>query len=171
PLQSGPKIELPAKMMQELKEAFDLFDTNGTGFIDVKDLKVVMRAMGIEPGKEDIQKLLVDTVREGSGLDYADFLNIMTALMNKKDSKEENLKSFQKFDVDGTGTISFQNLKRVAEELGENMRDEELQEMIDFADEDGDGEISKKDMMNCCLVLEPLERLFLIRFILFFAQL
>uniref|UniRef100_A0A8C6WFC1 EF-hand domain-containing protein n=1 Tax=Neogobius melanostomus TaxID=47308 RepID=A0A8C6WFC1_9GOBI len=142
-----PKSTLTT-MMQELKEAFDLFDTNGTGFIDVKDLKVVMRAMGIEPGKEDIQKLLVDTVREGSGLDYADFLNIMTALMVRFDSKEENLKSFQKFDVDGTGTISFQNLKRVAEELGENMRDEELQEMIDFADEDGDGEISKKEFLR-----------------------
>lgn len=29
-----------------------------------------------------------------------------------------------------TGKISFRNLKRVAKELGENMTDEELQEMI-----------------------------------------
>ena len=32
------------------------------------------------------------------------------------------------------GKISFRNLKRVARELGENMTDEELQEMINKAD-------------------------------------
>ncbi|KAL2610739.1 hypothetical protein R1flu_029312 [Riccia fluitans] len=39
------------------------------------------------------------------------------------------------------GKISFKNLKRVAKALGENMTNKELQEMIDEADRDGDGEI------------------------------
>ena len=49
---------------------------------------------------------------------------------------------FKLFDEDATGKISFRNLKRIAQEIGETLTDEELQEMIDEADRDGDGLIS-----------------------------
>ena len=48
----------------------------------------------------------------------------------------------------GTGKISYKNLKRVAKELGENLTDDELQEMIDEADRDGDGEINQDEFLR-----------------------
>lgn len=36
----------------------------------------------------------------------------------------------------------------MAKELGENLSDEELQEMIDEADRDGDGEISQEEFLR-----------------------
>ena len=67
---------------------------------------------------------------------------------SEKDSKEEILKAFKLFDDDETGKISFRNLKRVAKELGENMTDEELAEMIEEADRDGDGEINEEEFLR-----------------------
>ena len=79
---------------------------------------------------------------------FNQFLEMMTAKMGEKDSKEEILKAFRLFDDDDTGKITFRNLKRVAKELGENMTDEELQEMIDEADRDGDGEINEDEFLK-----------------------
>lgn len=67
---------------------------------------------------------------------------------SEKDSREEILKAFRLFDDDETGKISFRNLKRVAKELGENMTDEELAEMIEEADRDGDGEINEDEFLR-----------------------
>ena len=37
---SGPKLELTEEQKQDIREAFDLFDTDGSGTIDAKELKV-----------------------------------------------------------------------------------------------------------------------------------
>lgn len=37
---TAPKPELTEEQKQEIREAFELFDTDGSGFIDVKELKV-----------------------------------------------------------------------------------------------------------------------------------
>lgn len=146
---TGPKPELTEEQKQEIRDAFDLFDTDGTGTIDAKELKVAMRALGFEPKKEEIRKMIQDIDREGSGtIDFNDFLTLMTAKMSEKDSKEEIAKAFKLFDDDETGKISFKNLKRVSKELGENLTDEELQEMIDEADRDGDGEINEQEFLR-----------------------
>lgn len=145
----GPKLELSEEQKADIKEAFDLFDNLGTGTIDTKELKVAIRALGFEPKKEEIKKMIQEVDSEGTGkLSFENFLRLMTQKMTEKDSKEEIMKAFRLFDDDETGTISFKNLKRVAKELGENLTDEELQEMIDEADCDGDGEINQDEFLR-----------------------
>ena len=39
---SGLRVELTEEQKQEIREAFDLFDTEGSGTIDAKELKVSM---------------------------------------------------------------------------------------------------------------------------------
>lgn len=38
---TGPKCELTEEQKQEIREAFDLFDADGSGTIDAKELKVI----------------------------------------------------------------------------------------------------------------------------------
>merc|ERR1712039_363286 len=138
--------------MGEIKEAFDLFDTDGTGTIDAKQLKVALRALGFEPKKEELKKLVSDLDKSSSSsgqglLDFNEFLEIMTAKMSEKDSKEQIQKAFQLFKG-ASGKISLDDLKAVAKELGETMSEEELKEMIREADKDEDGEVSEEEFMR-----------------------
>lgn len=110
---------------------------------------MAIRALGFEPKKEEIKKMVAEVDRDGTGqIKYDDFLHLMTIKMAEKDVKEEIQKAFKLFDDDNTGKISFENLKRVAETLGENLTDEELQEMIEEADCDGDNQVNQEEFFK-----------------------
>ncbi len=52
-----------------------------------------MRALGFEPKKEEIKKMISDIDKDGSGtIDFSEFLEMMTAKMSERDSREEILK-------------------------------------------------------------------------------
>ena len=100
----GKQKELTEEQKQEIKEAFDLFDTDGSGSIDAKELKVAMRALGFEPKKEEIQKMIADVDDDGSGsIEFDEFLKMMTQKILNRDPKDEILKAFRLFDDDETG--------------------------------------------------------------------
>ena len=143
------RTEITEEQRQEIKEAFDLFDSESNGVIDSKELKVAMRALGFEPKKEEIRKLLNDVDKAGEGvIKFDDFLDIMTQKMLERDPVEEMKKAFHLICEEGQDKITLKSLQKVAKELGENMTVEELQEMIEEADRDGDGEIGEEDFIK-----------------------
>ena len=81
------KNDLTEEQRQEIKEAFDLFDSEGNGVIDAKELKVAMRALGFEPKKEEVKRVLQELDKAGEGvIKYEEFLDLMTqkmVLLNK----------------------------------------------------------------------------------------
>ena len=83
----------------------------------------------------------VDVDPSGS-LNFEQFVKVMAPKLKNKDGKEECKKTFDLFDLNGVGTISFLNLKKVAQEVGENLTDQELQDMIAEADRDGDAHVT-----------------------------
>jgi centrin-1 len=108
PVTARPGI--PEWQMQELREAFDLFDTDGSGTIDTKELQVALRALGFDSKKEkvrarwsnptlnhnphpnpnpnpdpdpdQVRKMIADIDLDGSGtIDFEEFVEMMTGKM------------------------------------------------------------------------------------------
>ena len=141
--------ELSDEQKQEIKEAFELFDTDKDGCVDYHELKVAMRALGFDMKKAEVLKILRDHDKTGHGLmDFEDFAKISEFGLSEfaafscsltytlvytvserilaRDPMEEIRRAFQLFDDDNTGKISLRNLRRVAKEIGDRLEDDEL---------------------------------------------
>ncbi len=74
---SRTRPELTDEQKQEIKEAFELFDTDKDGCVDYHELKVAMRALGFDLKKAEVLKILRDHDKSGHGLmDFEDFAKI-----------------------------------------------------------------------------------------------
>merc|ERR1711907_905409 len=147
-LEKMGKSDLSEKQIAEIREAFELFDSDGGGTIDAAELGTAMEALGFKSSKGEVKKMVDDLDKDGNGtIDWDEFMMLMGGKMSDKDMKDDMIKAFKLFDTEGTGKVTFKNLQAVARELGESMSDSDLQGMMDEADTDGDGEINEDEFL------------------------
>ena len=76
------KTMLSEDQLVEIKEAFNLFDTDHSGTIDAKELKAAMRALGFDVKKEEIIRMLNEVDADNSGeIEFKEFVKLMTGKM------------------------------------------------------------------------------------------
>ncbi|KAL9601467.1 MAG: hypothetical protein Q9219_002533 [cf. Caloplaca sp. 3 TL-2023] len=133
---------LTEEQVSEFKEAFSLFDKDGDGQITTKELGTVMRSLGQNPSESELQDMINEVDADNNGtIDFPEFLTMMARKMKDTDSEEEIREAFKVFDRDNNGFISAAELRHVMTSIGEKLTDDEVDEMIREADQDGDGRI------------------------------
>jgi len=89
--------------------------------------------------------MIIDLDADGNGtIDFGEWVSLMTKKVSERDSRANMKNVFALYDDEKTGYISAKNLRRVADELGENIPDSELDELIKRADLDQDGLVSEE---------------------------
>jgi hypothetical protein len=92
-------------------------------------------------------------------IDFPEFLTLMARKMKDTDSEKDILEAFRVFDKDCNGLISAAELPHIMNSLGEKLTDDEIDEMLQEADIDGDGYINYENfvrmMMSDCSVSVP----------------
>ena len=91
------KFKFTKEQNSDLQTAFEIFDKDGTGMIDIKDLKVILRALGFEPQEDEIKKLL--------------------SKINRSDDNDDNnaKKSYS------SDTIDFEEFKKIMNKRSKNL--------------------------------------------------
>ena len=133
---------LSSEEVDEIKQAFDLFDTNGTGKIDPKELKAAMQSSGLDSKNPTIYQLIADLdtpqAEKNGGITFDDFVDVYLMNLGDKESEEGIRRIFDLLiDDPNADTITLSSLKKISKELGENMSDEELKDMLERASKNG----------------------------------
>ena len=116
--------------------AFEIVDKDGTGNVDIKDLKVILRALGFEPQEDEIKKLLSTINRSddeennkkgfsSNTIDFEEFKKIMNNKLRESEEIEQLRVGFHSFtdqsikkDPNEPEFITLKSLREVANEYG-----------------------------------------------------
>ena len=142
-------VELTEEQIAEFKEAFTLYDKEGKGSIPTKELVTVMRSLGQNPSDAELQELINDANADGNiTITFSQFLTMMARKIKDVDSEEGIKEAFSVFDKEGNGFIRAAELRQIMTSLGEKLSDEEVDEIINEADLDGDGQVNYEDFVK-----------------------
>ncbi|PAA48963.1 hypothetical protein BOX15_Mlig001318g1 [Macrostomum lignano] len=145
-------LKISDEELEELKEAFAIFDQDKSGFIEPQELRHILQVLGQNPTKAEIDSIIAeaDVIVIDGKIDFNEFARIMKSNYKFKSASEmdnELMSAFQVFDRDSNGYISRQELEFVLTSIGERLTSEEVDEMFRFADTNEDGRISYKEFV------------------------
>ena len=76
-----------------------MFDKDGDGTVSTKELGAVMRSLGNNPTQEELEELIDDADRDGSGsVDFGEFVELMIKREAEKETIDDLKQVFRVFD-------------------------------------------------------------------------
>ena len=82
---------LSKEEIEEIREAFNLFDTDGSGSIDPRELKSAMQSLGFEAKNATIYQMIGDIDKDGSGsIDFEEYVTQAKSITTKTKLSRSN---------------------------------------------------------------------------------
>lgn len=135
--------------IDEIKEAFDLFDADGSGAISVSELTGAMSSLGFDVKHAVVYNMVTDLDADGSGeIEFGEFLDVMTAKLDEKNSREEIGRVFNLFDKDRSGDLDVEEFQKICTEVGQEVSEADIRELFQRCDINGDGKVDMDDFYN-----------------------
>ena len=126
----------------EIKDTFELFDANGDGRINAREIRGAMQSIGFDEKNPTVYEVMTELDnprnKNSGGATFNDFCQTVNYRIPEKETTEDLRKVFNLFlDDPNSGTTSLESIKRVADELGENIEELELNAMLNKASKAG----------------------------------
>ncbi|XP_031572470.1 myosin-2 essential light chain-like [Actinia tenebrosa] len=141
--------DIPKDKLDEINDAFSLFDEIGDGKLDYKDIPKLLRSMNLNPVGSDLEKVVED-YKSKERIDIETFLAIYSEFLKKTPpAKEDFLEGLKVFDREGHGTIDSGNFRALLCNRGDSKLTEEEADIILAGHEDvAKGEVNYNELID-----------------------
>ena len=123
---------------KEMKEAFDFFDKNNSGVIEAKEINGLLNQLGKGSSQTEVADLMSSIDKDQDNAVSFDEFCVMVKANSRHEinqTEQELLREeFRVFDLDGNGSISPSELKKVMSTMGEKITDAEIEGLLDKYD-------------------------------------
>jgi len=124
----------------QFKEAFSLFDRDGDGKISTAEFGTAIRSLGANPTNAELREMIAE-IDTTSLIDFPLFVSLMSIQLQKVRGESDVIAAFRVFDKAESGYVLVDDIRHVLSTLGETLSKEEIDRMIDEADENKTGKI------------------------------
>lgn len=137
------RTKISAEEKKELEETFGMFDLNHDGKISKDELSKVMKQLGRSTDDDSLKAMIRDADLNGNGvIELDEFIEMMTKQTRTLSSDDSIRQAFRVFDKNGDSFISRDEIRIAMSDLGENLSEKEIDEMLECVDLNKDGKVS-----------------------------
>lgn len=128
--------------VKELKEAFDIFDREGNGIIQIGDMLDYLESLSVNSKYSTVFNLVARLEKEfPDGINFKEFLEHAQFLLGGIEDEDGLSRLFETLDIDSKEYLDKERLRELAREIGENISEEELDELIEESYECPNGKV------------------------------
>ncbi|XP_034478831.1 calmodulin-A [Drosophila innubila] len=117
---------LTSEQLEELRDVFEKFDANNDGFISHKELRLMLRTVGMEPTEAELYDLIrVVDLDSNSMISFNEYLQFMAHRLRDIESEENLRLAFEAFNRTGYGFFDAHDLRIVMGNFGELLTEQD----------------------------------------------
>jgi len=148
---SGTYKSLSSDYLNELRDAFKIFDADGSGSISSDELGDILKILGQNTSNEELKSMISKIDQDGNGtIDFEEFADFLASGERVSVTSVES--AFKVIDINGNGALDKEELRDVLTRLGESPRSNQIEYMMLAAGVPLNAEIDFQKfirLMNC----------------------
>ena len=139
PLDNDAAAAKKREVFKSIKDGFSLFDKDGKGMCDVREIGTIVRHLGICPTEIELRDLITECEEEEPTgfIRFERFERMMSRVLldnqYPRDSEEKLLRAFRTLDVQNNGYVEAEKIKTLLTTHGERFSQEEIDDFLNFA--------------------------------------
>ena len=124
------KPEFNKEELHSIEKAFKLF-ADRSGMMNLNNMVIAMKELKFDENEPVVYDIVSEIESETqTPVSYDDFVDKLTEKLQDRESQKATERVYELFVEDPKGTLTYEVLKKVAVETGDNSSDEDLKRLI-----------------------------------------